>query len=117
MSNARNISAIHDKNLIRAYVNFKGTGTVSIRESLGCTSITDHGTGTYAPNWEAGVFTTNTYVYITFGRDPGTDATMINNVASASNYNKSTAGLSVKYNYQGTPYDTSEVNIVAIGGQ
>ena len=117
MSNARNISAIHDKNLIRAYVNFKGTGTVSINESLGCSSVTDHGTGTYSPNWDAGVFTTNTYAYVTFGRDPGTDLTMINNAASSSNYGKTTGYVSIRYNYQGTAYDSPEVSMILVGGQ
>ena len=117
MSNARNISAIHDKNLIRAYVNFKGTGTVSINESLGCSSVTDHGTGTYSPNWDAGVFTTNTYAYVTFGRDPGTDATMINNVASSSSYGKTTGVTTIRYNYQGTDYDSPEVSMILVGGQ
>ena len=117
MSNARNLSKIHEKNLIRAYVNFKGTGTVSINESLGCSSITDHGTGTYSPSWDAGVFATNTYAYVTFGRDPGTDSTMINNTASASNYGKTTGYASVRYNYQGTSYDSPEVSIILVGGQ
>ena len=117
MTNARDISKIHDRNLIRGYVNFNGIGTVTIRESLGVSSITDHGTGTYSPNWDVGVFDTNTYAYVTFGRDPGTDPTMVNNVASASNYGKTTGYVSVKYNYQGTPYDVSEINIIAVGGK
>ena len=117
MSNARDISQIHDRNLIRGYVNFNGIGTVTIRESLGVSSITDHGTGTYSPNWDVGVFDTNTYVYVTFGRDPGDDSTMINNIASAAGYGKTTGYVSIRYNYQGTSYDAPEVNMIAIGGQ
>ena len=117
MSNARDISKIHDRNLIRGYVNFNGIGTVAIRESLGVSSVTDHGTGTYSPNWDAGVFNTNTYAFVTFGRDPSTDATMVNNVASASNYGKTTGYASVRYTYHGTAYDVSEINIIAIGRQ
>ena len=35
----------------RAWVNFKGTGTVSIRGSGGVSSITDRGTGLYTMNF------------------------------------------------------------------
>ena len=35
---------------VRAWVNFKGTGTVAIRASGGVTSITDNGTGDYTVN-------------------------------------------------------------------
>ena len=35
----------------RAWVNFDGTGTVSIRESGNVSSITDNGTGDYAVNF------------------------------------------------------------------
>jgi hypothetical protein len=36
--------------LCRAWVNFNGTGTVSIRASFNVSSITDVGTGTYTVN-------------------------------------------------------------------
>lgn len=35
----------------RAWVNFNGTGTVSIRASGNVSSITDHGTGDYTINF------------------------------------------------------------------
>lgn len=35
----------------KAWVNFNGTGTVAIRESLNVTSITDNGTGNYYANF------------------------------------------------------------------
>ena len=35
----------------RAWVNFNGTGTVAIRESLNVSSITDNGTGNYTVNF------------------------------------------------------------------
>jgi len=35
----------------KAWVNFDGQGTVSIRESFNVSSITDVGTGTYYVNW------------------------------------------------------------------
>lgn len=35
----------------RAWVNFDGTGTVSIRDSFNVSSITDNGTGAYSVNF------------------------------------------------------------------
>ena len=35
----------------KAWVNFNGTGTVSIREDFNVSSITDHGTGDYTINF------------------------------------------------------------------
>lgn len=35
----------------KAWVNFNGTGTVAIRESLNVSSITDNGTGDYTGNF------------------------------------------------------------------
>ncbi|WP_449100471.1 phage tail protein [Pseudomonas veronii] len=34
-----------------AWVNFNGTGTVAIRDSYNCLSVTDNGTGDYTINW------------------------------------------------------------------
>ena len=36
---------------VRAYVNFNGTGTVAIRESVNISSITDNGVGSYTTNY------------------------------------------------------------------
>tara|TARA_A100000171_G_scaffold50328_1_gene61434 strand:- start:596 stop:1576 length:981 start_codon:yes stop_codon:yes gene_type:complete len=38
---------------VKAFVNFNGTGTVSIRNSAGVGSITDLGTGNYQVNWSS----------------------------------------------------------------
>ena len=38
---------------VRVWVNFNGTGTVSIRDSGNASSITDHGTGIYSVNYSS----------------------------------------------------------------
>jgi hypothetical protein len=43
----------------KAWVHFKGDGTVSIYESLNTSSITDVGTGTYWQNFTSNMNTTN----------------------------------------------------------
>lgn len=40
-----------NSNTCRAWVNFKGTSTVTIRTDFNVTSITDHGTGQYTVNF------------------------------------------------------------------
>ena len=37
----------------KAWVNFNGTGTVAIRDSLNVASITDHGTGNHTKNFSS----------------------------------------------------------------
>ena len=43
----------------KAWVNFNGTGTVSIRDSLNIGSLTDNGTGDYNVNFSANMANSN----------------------------------------------------------
>ena len=43
----------------KAWVNFNGTGTVSIRSDYNISSITDHGTGDYTINFSTAFANTN----------------------------------------------------------
>jgi len=52
----------------RAWVNFDGTGTVSIRESGNVSSITDNGTGRYTVNFATAMEDTNYAVFVTAQR-------------------------------------------------
>lgn len=51
---------------VHTWVNFNGTGTVTIRASLNVTSITDNGTGDYTINFTTALANTN-YTTTTFG--------------------------------------------------
>lgn len=44
-------NAITERNMVKAWVNFNGTGTVAIRDSFNVSSITDDGTGIYTVNF------------------------------------------------------------------
>ena len=55
----------------RAWVNFSGTGTVTIRASGGVSSITDVGVGVYAVNFSNTFPDTNYALVATFGDDSG----------------------------------------------
>jgi hypothetical protein len=43
----------------KSWVNFQGTSTVSIRESLNISSVTDRGTGQYTPNLSSNMSNAN----------------------------------------------------------
>jgi hypothetical protein len=53
MTATRELSTlVTDENrLVRAWVNFNGTGTVAIRASFNVSSVTDNGTGEYTINF------------------------------------------------------------------
>jgi len=56
---------------VRAWVNFNGTGTVAIRESLNVSSITDHGEGQYTVNFTTAMVDANYCTNVTGTHDPG----------------------------------------------
>ena len=52
MSNARDISDMNEGQVAKAWVNFNGQDTNTIRDSLNVSSVTDLGTGHYDVNFE-----------------------------------------------------------------
>jgi hypothetical protein len=59
----------------RAWVNFNGTGTVTIRASGNVTSITDNGVGNYLINLTTALPDSNASVTIGLGADSGSTGT------------------------------------------
>ncbi len=115
MSNARDLSQMHNDNLVKLWVNFRGSSTVVIRRSLGVTSVTDAGVGVYVLNFEAGRIADTNYGIIALNRDGNTDNTVVNNTGFRSNDTKSTSQLTLRRTYQGTSYDSPEIDIVIVG--
>ena len=58
--------AVTAPNTAKAWVNFNGTGTVSIRDSFNVSSITDNGTGLYRVNFTTNMANAN-YAVVTSG--------------------------------------------------
>jgi len=54
---------------VRAWVNFKGTGTVTIRDSGNVSSITDNGTGNYTVNFTTSMPNTDYATAIAWSED------------------------------------------------
>ena len=59
----KNTSGTEMGTLCRAWVNFNGIGTVSIRDSFNVSSITDNNTGTYTVNF-ATAFSDNDFAAV-----------------------------------------------------
>jgi hypothetical protein len=57
--------------IAKAWVNFNGTGTPSIRADYNVTTIGDNGTGDYTVNYETGVFSDTNYVIMGLGYGGG----------------------------------------------
>jgi len=77
----------------RAFCNFNGTGTISIRESGNVSSITDRGTGDYTVNFAVSMPDTNYSVMLTSRASNTTIMTDIAHLQSGSA--KSTSSVEV----------------------
>jgi len=91
----------------RAWVNFDGTGTVSIRESGNVSSITDNGTGDYTVNFATAMPDTSYSALASTGQ-LGADIT--NRILSASILNTS----SIKIRVNDTTNDPSDNSLISI---
>ena len=62
----------------RAWVNFNGTGTVSIRDSVNVSSISDNGVGTYTVNFSTAMPDANYSMVATTNRTSAVNGTVFN---------------------------------------
>ena len=99
-----NLSSAGEQMVVKAWVNFDGTGTVSIRDSYGVSSITDRGTGVYTVNFSSafGNSLFNGTVSATIG-----GATNNNRVASTAPVSTTTAYLNT---WEGSSANDIDVN-------
>jgi len=70
---------------VKAWVNFDGTGTVSIRDSFNVSSITDNGTGDYTINFDTALVDANYAVASTNSKNSLGDQPAALNLFSLSN--------------------------------
>ena len=97
-----------------AWVNFDGSGTVSIRDQLNVSSITDNGTGNYTVNFSTALADANYSATFTSRRAATNDDSLCR-IARTGTY--STAGVQVLTSTGGnTAVDSSIVNCVVFGG-
>lgn len=104
------------RRVAKAWVNFNGTGVVSIRSSFNISSITDNGTGDYTINFST-PFTNTNYCFVTWSRDWNADNYIVNNLAARSTTTKTTTSVRLINNYiaNAINYDSTELNIIFFG--
>ena len=106
--------------LIQAWVNFDGTGVVSIRDSHNVSSITDNGTGNYNVNFTTALSNTD-YACIVTGSGPS--VTVGSPWGFVSEDTKTANEVRVALMYMGgggstyTNLDGAQVSVVIVGGQ
>ena len=96
----------------KAWVNFNGTGTVSIRDNFNVSSITDSGTGVYTANFSSAM-SNNDYASVvsTGNNDKGRYGIMIDSD------DKTTSGCKI-FGFQtstGSSLDSAEVSLAIFG--
>lgn len=91
----------------KAWVNFNGTGTVAIRASGNCSSVTDNGVGDYTINFATAMVDAN---YGSAGMAGVTDASSNANIFLSS-YNQLTTSLRVRVYAAATLFDFNNVAV------
>ena len=94
----------------RAWVNFNGTGAVSIRDSINVSSITDNGTGYYTVNFTTAMPDTN-YAYVGSARRESSGFGSLIFSLGGSTDSKTTSATIVRTGSGTTALDTPEINI------
>lgn len=116
LSNDTNESLNVIKRLAKAWVNFNGTGTISIRGSFNISSITDNGTGDYTINFLVPFSNTN-YSFFTWSRDWDTNNQIYHGLSARSNTSKTVSSIRLLNNNMsnGFNYDSSECHVLFFG--
>ena len=96
---------------VRAWVNFNGTGTVSIYDSGNVSSITDLGSGKYTVNFSTAMTDLNYAVVL----GASTDSATTNRILHENNLNRSTASCDVSScALGGSEQDEDRINVAII---
>lgn len=103
----------------KAWVNFNGSGTVSIRDDGNVSSITDNGTGDYTVNYSNNVASANYSVSLS-ATDDGTTAGQTDGFSYGSwargsnsvGYNVASMRFQIGYPALATLYDQTHINVV-----
>jgi hypothetical protein len=109
---------VDERRLCTAWVNFNGTGTVTIRDSYNVSSITDDGIGVYTVNFATGMASTS-YAPVAFARsDLSNYEKMV--CSSRADHGKSTSAFTLfcaGSNNATQVKDSPEVNVIVFGGK
>ena len=102
--------AYRGDNACHCWVNFNGTGTLSIRDSYNVSSVTDNGTGNFIINFSSAFANVNYAFALSPGRGTGSGARIVTQEGSTG---KTTTQFHLKVrNDSGSQIDTQEVSAV-----
>ena len=113
LSNSTTNSLNVQKRTAKAWINFNGTGTISIRDSFNISSIVDNGIGMYTINFATAMPDTN-YCVVAMGRYFSNDIYSQNLATLNQSSTKTVSSVAIVSNYSrgGTKFDCSELNII-----
>lgn len=116
LSNDINESFNVIKRLAKAWINFNGTGIISIRSAFNISSIIDNGTGDYTINFLV-PFSNSNYSFFTWSRDWNTDNIVFHGLSAKSNTTKTASSIRLlnNNNSNGFNYDSSECHVLFFG--
>lgn len=103
---------LYKANICKAWINFDGTGTISIRDSFNVSSIDDDGTGNYTVNWDTDFANTNYCAVVSqaVGVSGG------DGDAGADTYTVGSVGI-LTYSASSTLFDSNIICVAAFGAQ
>jgi hypothetical protein len=102
------VTAAIPTNSVKAWVNFNGTGTVSIRASMNVSSITDNGAGDYTMNFTTAMTDAN---YAAAGFAGQQEFSIAVTTSSWGTYTQTTSAFRFKVSYGATVIDTANVHM------
>lgn len=105
----------HHKSAAKFWVNFNGTGTVSVRDSYNVTSITDNGTGDYTVNLTTAFSSANHCCIALAQRDAGGADGSGNSIVTLSRVSSLAAG-SVRVKVIDYDINTADALVVTVAG-
>lgn len=91
----RSDNGADNRDMVKGWVNFTGTGTVTINDSYNVSSITDNGTGDYTVNWTT-AFATANYAVAGSCQISGSDGAASKVVVIAAGTSPTTSSVRIK---------------------
>ena len=109
---AQKLGTNEQAGLVKAWVNFDGTGTVAIRASLNVSSITDNGTGNYNVNFATALADANYCTQVTTQPNTAdTDLRFVGCVSLSSAPTTSSVRVVLGFTHTSGNGDKSQVNV------
>lgn len=105
---------VNTNSLIKAWVNFTGTSTVTINDHYNVSSITDNGTGDYTVNYTTAFGSIN-YAFVATAR-ADSDTTPLYTSTKAAHTTSASRFICVRGTNE-SAFDSATVNCIAIGDQ